>query len=707
MQPISTQTETTLKNSVTIIAPSRQTATEVKTASTSKPTPKVLKRVITPQVNKNLTVLDLVKNFTSSKKKGEAQKTDESQNLSHEHVPAVHEEHTSENEEEVNTDEDEELPVPVVVWILEKIFANAAECSKFIESENCWKKGKHLILAKGEKQEYRCAKVKKRGAQCTAGMHTLYNYEPNNPQVKLFRKNLVHNHENSTNQVFKLDEDLKQIIIDLYDAGDKFKGILYQLRQMDLDIQPRDTQVQTVITEHRRKVFGNMKADIKDFEDFCEKNNAIPDDEDQAFVVNFQRSAVGANDKWIRMFVSTKRLLKMSLDATCLHVDGTYKTNSQHFPLIVLGTSDKARHFHLVGLVLAKRETNDDYHFAFESMKKGMMAVSGRIIHAKALISDAAPAIFIGYQKSFDHETIRVMCWFHVMFNVKKYKFNSQINRKKVKEDLHNMHVIYDEKIFDEAAKLFVKKWIEDEQDFVQMFENSFIKQNKNWFYGVSHQTPIHNNHTESFNSSLKVHQTHWERKTLSEFKVRMLEIMSQRSKEYVMDKVHFVPEVPITPKVENKGYDYSISTKKFIHKKVEPEEDIVEINTETDVEAEKDAEIYKFYALASGSKRRDITEEVVDDFLNTDWSSFENFDELIAASQEIHCVTIDTSSNDWKTAKCTCPAYAEEYICKHVMALMYRLQILKRPKNPGPELLEANPKKGPKSKAKKGLSRG
>lgn len=216
--------------------------------------------------------------------------------------------------------------------------------------------------------------------------------------------------------------------------------------------------MQTVIAEHRRKNFGSAKADIKGFEDFYEKKKAIPDDEDQAFVVNFERSAVGEKDKWIRMFVSTKRLLKMSLDATCLHADGTYKTNGQNYLLIVIVSTDKARHFHLVGLVLTKRETSDDYHFAFESMKKGMMAVSERSIRPAALISDAAPAIFNGYKKSFKHKTVNVMCWYHVMYNVRKYKFNSQINRSKVKEELNKLHLIHDENFFDEATKLFVKK---------------------------------------------------------------------------------------------------------------------------------------------------------------------------------------------------------------------------------------------------------
>lgn len=184
----------------------------------------------TTQPERNLTIVDLVKNFTSSENQTEQpEKTGESQNQTFENATtACDEDHTGENESEANIDEDEEFPVPVVVWVMKKRFPNAAECSKFIESENCWTKGKHLMLAKGEKQEYRCAKVKKRGAQCTAGIYTLFNYEPNNTEVILFRKNLVHNHENSTNQVFKMNEEFKKLITDLYDTGDKFKAILYQ-----------------------------------------------------------------------------------------------------------------------------------------------------------------------------------------------------------------------------------------------------------------------------------------------------------------------------------------------------------------------------------------------------------------------------------------------------------------------------------------------
>lgn len=580
----------------------------------------------------------------------------------------------------------EELPIPELSWKLERVFENAEECATFIAAEGCWSKGKHLLLAKGEKQEYRCNKVKKRGPQCTGGIHTVYNFEPNNPKVELHRKTMVHNHENSKNQTFKVSDEIRKVITDHVDNKKSLKTILHVLRAMDLAVQPRKTQIESVIKQYRRQKYGNPKADIMDFVKFHDDHKEIPEDEDKAFVVGFERSELEADDKWIRMFVSTKRLLSMSVDAECLHADGTYKTNCQNYPLIVIGTTDNARKFHLVGLALTKRETADDYRFAFESVKNGMMAVNERTIKARAVISDAAPAIFNGYAKVFDHLTVRIMCWYHVMYNFQKYKFNSQANRKLAKEDLNKMHLLYDEKIFDQAAKLFVQKWTDVELNFIQSFENSFIKQNKYWFNGSSYHIPLTNNGTESFNSSLKVHQLFWEKKPMSEFKLRLLQILGERSKEYVMDKAHSVKEVQLTPQVQLKGYEYSKTKKEFFP-----------------IEVEKN--IFKVYVFANANDRFQLTNEDVDAFVNTDWTTFTSFEELIEAAFQMHCISLDGDLNNWRNARCTCPAFSKEYICKHVVALFYRGGLLKPPANL-PEFLEPNPKRGRKAKAKKGLGR-
>lgn len=82
-------------------------------------------------------------------------------------------------------------------WKMERIFANMDEAQTFIEAESCWSKTKTLFTKNGKKILFRCNKVKKRAPQCTAGIYFICDFEPNNVSVKLFRKNLIHNHENS------------------------------------------------------------------------------------------------------------------------------------------------------------------------------------------------------------------------------------------------------------------------------------------------------------------------------------------------------------------------------------------------------------------------------------------------------------------------------------------------------------------------------
>lgn len=198
---------------------------------------------------------------------------------------------------------------------MEKTFANAQELQQFIDNEKTWRLEKKNQLKKGFKQEYHCNKVRTRGTQCAAGCYTISNSEPNSPEVKFYRKNLAHNYDDLANQVFKVSEQTKKIITDLFDNGGTKGSIMFKIRKIDLDAQPRDKQIQSIITDYQRKKFGSKKSDILDFVDFYEKNKETPADQDQGFVIDFQRSDPDEDDKWIRIMFSTVRLLKMSVDA--------------------------------------------------------------------------------------------------------------------------------------------------------------------------------------------------------------------------------------------------------------------------------------------------------------------------------------------------------------------------------------------------------
>ena len=56
-------------------------------------------------------------------------------------------------------------------------------------------------------------------------------------------------------------------------------------------------------------------------------------------------------------------------------LDSTYKLNWQGFPVIMIGTTDKAKHYHPFGLALSTDETSEDYAFACNSLKPAVSKV--------------------------------------------------------------------------------------------------------------------------------------------------------------------------------------------------------------------------------------------------------------------------------------------------------------------------------------------
>lgn len=55
----------------------------------------------------------------------------------------------------------------------------------------------------------------------------------------------------------------------------------------------------------------------------------------------------------------------------------------------------------------------------------------------------------------------------------------------------------------------------------------------------------------------------------------------------------------------------------------------------------------------------------------------FESFDEFAQHAFDIYIVTFGEDTTKWKeTAICNCPSFADNFICKHVMAIVYKLGI-------------------------------
>ena len=76
----------------------------------------------------------------------------------------------------------------------------------------------------------------------------------------------------------------------------------------------------------------------------------------------------------------------MASHANTLHVDSTYKITFQGYPLIIVGTTDFNKRFHLIGMQLSTSETQRDFEFMFQALKEGTRLV-GNIIKVKAVVS--------------------------------------------------------------------------------------------------------------------------------------------------------------------------------------------------------------------------------------------------------------------------------------------------------------------------------
>jgi hypothetical protein len=94
-------------------------------------------------------------------------------------------------------------------------------------------------------------------------------------------------------------------------------------------------------------------------------------------------------------------LLQIAKKSALIQADATYKLNYNNFPLLVTGTSDKARVFHPYGISLCTTEKAEDYFFLFDTLKNSLKALFNYDYAPAVLLSDTAEAIHNGFKSCF------------------------------------------------------------------------------------------------------------------------------------------------------------------------------------------------------------------------------------------------------------------------------------------------------------------
>lgn len=69
-----------------------------------------------------------------------------------------------------------------------------------------------------------------------------------------------------------------------------------------------------------------------------------------------------------------------------------------------------------------------------------------------------------------------------------------------------------------------------------------------------------------------------------------------------------------------------------------------------------------------------------------------------------MYTITISKEESMWTDAKCTCPYYAKAFMCKHIIALAIRMEILQEEMpDPDSRVLKPNKKNGRPKNTPKG----
>lgn len=336
------------------------------------------------------------------------------------------------------------------------------------------------------------------------------------------RKNREHNHDELENKKKTMKKEVEDLIIELYGNNNKPQTIIFKLRDMENiadEDQPSIREVRNAIDKFKKKSYGADPITMKQLTDFVNQNMKIPDNIDQAFILSFERSPPNEKHKYFRFFITTRRLLQIAAKAKNIHADATYKVTAEKLPLLVVGSTDMKKTFHLIGLVISSHETTAAYEFIFKSLRIGIQKIDQTEIEPNHLISDADPAIHAGFKLVFDPSIRIIMCFPHVMGNVqRKYAFNDQNNKESIKQDLRVLHLAPNDRSHQQGCELFVQKWQNVEEEAVRKIQRSFFKKNKNWFTGAAPRVPKDNNSLEQFNGSMKIFQTQFEKKPLKQF---------------------------------------------------------------------------------------------------------------------------------------------------------------------------------------------
>lgn len=107
----------------------------------------------------------------------------------------------------------------------------------------------------------------------------------------------------------------KQKVIEYSKLGITPKEIIRQIREAGNLEQLTNVQIYNIRSYDKKKNLGDTVMNLTEFIEWCKKNQSIPNDDDEVFILKFTYKLNGSKVRYLRTIFTTKRLLRNCLQS--------------------------------------------------------------------------------------------------------------------------------------------------------------------------------------------------------------------------------------------------------------------------------------------------------------------------------------------------------------------------------------------------------
>lgn len=574
-------------------------------------------------------------------------------------------------------------------WVTHSEYDSLDDALDFLDDEGfIHYDDSHLKI--GQKFYFRCKKTPKTLKPYCVSRFVLFLPSNSNKIILLFNGN---EHDHIALMAGKkrvMSDEMVDYLNELFDKGvTQYSAIIKFIDEerskhgiFSNEPNPDARQIEYRLRKYRNSEIKSL-INLGDLMEWCEQRSSYPVNDNEAFVLAYESSTI-SEELHFHFSITTPALMEKFIGLETICIDATYKLNWNGFPLIVLGTVDRQKTFHPLLYACSSHETTDDYSFVFESLKNGIECIYETEFEPKKLIADGAIPIRNAFYNVFVNAELDIMCFAHVIRNIRKRPFASKNNKPLILDEIRKMQSAPSRPIFDMMSKLFCQKWKPLEPSFIEYFQSQWLGPLANWFEGAAQFTPSTNNALESHNATIKRKITLRRRLPLNKFLVAMKDLTECVSNQFSSGTRKIATETNIKKPMNNlAAIMYQNGFKCFKAKR----------STDS---------VFVFLVPSQRCNDVNANEIYYKSLVRRQWKSFDEF--LTYGFQMFYIVQL--SKESWKTeSSCTCVSFFKENICKHIIAIGMREKIIQCPQSANPTSLSQYKRKaGPAQKAKKAL---